>query len=113
MPCREALEQGEQLPDILGSWACPPVGLQMVAVAYFAEDFHLFPGGCTGHPELEQATGLSHARLEQLLMGLAKLGLEGALQVRAQRWRLIIANDCTHVMRLYRAGEVSKPGSSF
>ena len=89
MSCREALEQGEQLPDILGSWACPPVGLQMVAVAYFAEDFHLIPGGCTGHPELEQATGLSHARLEQLLMGLAKLGLEGALQVRAHCYCLV------------------------
>ena len=85
MSCREALEQGEQLPDILGSWACPPVGLQIVAVAYFAEDFHLFSGSCTGHPELEQATGLAHAQLEQLLMAVAKLGLEAALQVSAQR----------------------------
>ena len=82
MRCREALEQCEQLPDILGSWACPPAGLQVVAVAYFAEDFHLFPGGCTGHKELEQATGLSHARLEQLLMAVAKVGLEAALLVR-------------------------------
>ena len=58
----------------------------MVAVAYFAEDFHLFSGGCTGHPELERATGLPHARLEQLLMAVAKLGLETALQVRTQRY---------------------------
>lgn len=93
MLCREALEQGEQLPNILGSWACPPVGLQIVTVAYFAEDFHLFAGSCTGHPELEQATGLSHAKLEQLLMAVAKLGLEAALQVSAQRRRLVTSES--------------------
>ena len=81
MPYREALEQGHQLPEIMGGWACPPVGLQIIEVAFFAPDFHLFPGGCTGHPELEQATGLSRNALERLLVAAAKLGLEAALQV--------------------------------
>lgn len=81
MLCREALEHGHQLPEIMGRWACPPVGLQIIEVAFFAPDFHLFPGGCTGHPELEQATGLAGNALEQLLVAATKLGLETALQV--------------------------------
>ena len=49
--------------------------------AFFAEDFHLFLGGCSSYPELAQKTGLSHEALERLLVAAAGLGLEGALQV--------------------------------
>ena len=53
----------------------------MVETAFFAEDFHLFLGGCSSHPELAQKAGLSHEALERLLVAAAGLGLEGALQV--------------------------------
>jgi hypothetical protein len=53
----------------------------VVETAFFAEDFHLFAGACSGHPELAQKAGLSHEALERLLVAAAGLGLEGALEV--------------------------------
>ena len=70
-----------QLPEMLRIWACCPVGLQVVEAAFFAGDFHMFVGGCTGHPALSSLTGLPHQALERLLVAAAALGLVGALQV--------------------------------
>ena len=70
-----------QLPAMIRIWACCPVGLQVVEAAFFAGDFHIIVGGCTGHPALSLQTGLPHHALEQLLVAAAGLGLAGALQV--------------------------------
>lgn len=53
----------------------------MVEVAFFADDFHMFLGGCTGHPALSRQAGMPLEALERLLVSAAALGLEGALQV--------------------------------
>lgn len=79
--CREGLESGTQLPAMIRIWACCPVGLQVVEATFFAGDFHMFVGGCTGHPALSSQTGLPHQALERLLVASAALGLESALQV--------------------------------
>ena len=103
-----------QLPEMLRIWTCCPVGLQVVEAAFFAGDFHMFVGGCTGHPALSSLTGLPHQALERLLVAAAALGLVGALQVSSSLGSLTCRTGMSHLYpvhgRLYYVSNGSQGG---